>query len=131
MDIVKQERRRSPRTVSSLPLKISKSGLDVITETRNISCSGVYCRTNKPLPMMSKVDITLLLPLCFGHKVNTKKIRCNGVIVRTEPIIVQELDSACQNIAIFFTDLSKKDKNSITQYVLQAGNQRNSRHSSS
>ncbi len=116
---VKTERREHPRTERTLPLKISKKGLDAITETRNISCSGAYCRVNKPIPLMSKVGITLLLPIHSGSKVSTEKIRCNGVVVRAEPVIVKEADTPCQNIAVFFTELARKDRNKIAQYVLQ------------
>ncbi|MBN3038486.1 MAG: PilZ domain-containing protein [Candidatus Omnitrophica bacterium] len=114
------ERRKHPRTASILPLKISKRDLDVITETRNISCSGVYCRVTQPIPLMSKIDLTLLLPICSSKKVLTKKIKCSGVVVRSEPVIVKEADTACQNVAIFFTDLTKRDKDTIAQYVIQS-----------
>ena len=121
MKNLRTERRKHPRRETVLSLKISKRGLDVITETRNISCSGVYCRVNKPLPIMAKISVTLLLPIQNRrNRVNTKKIRCNGVVVRSEPAIVKEADTAYQNVAIFFTDLSKKNKDKITQYVLQS-----------
>lgn len=115
-----EERRRHPRFESALPLKISKKGLDVITETRNISCSGVYCRVNKPLPLMSKIGLTLLLPIQNGNKVCTEKIKCNGVVVRSEPLIVKDSDTACQNVAIFFTEIHRKDKTKIAQYVIHS-----------
>ena len=121
MKNLRTERRKHPRRETVLSLKISKRGLDVITETRNISCSGVYCRVNKPLPIMAKIGVTLLLPIQNRrNRVNTEKLRCNGVVVRSEPAIVKEADTAYQNVAIFFTDLSKKDKDRITQYVLQS-----------
>ena len=120
MNDLKPERRRHPRTEGILPLKISKKGLDAITETRNISCSGVYCRVNKAVPLMSKIGVTLLLPMHFGKRVSTKKINCNGVVVRSDPAIIEEAETAYQNIAIFFTDLSKKDRDSIARYVFQA-----------
>ncbi len=116
----KAERRKHPRTKTILPLKIFKKGLDVITESRNISCSGVYCHVNKPLPLMSKVGITVLLPIQLRTKLRTQSIRCNGVVVRSEPAIIKEADTAYQNIAIFFTDLSKKDKSKVAEYVLQS-----------
>ncbi len=115
----KTERRRHPRLKGVLPLKIFKRGLDVITETKNISCSGVYCRVNKPIAVMSKIGITLLLPIQSNDRVLTKKIKCSGVVVRSEPVIVKEAYTAWQNIAIFFTDLSNKDKNKIAQYIIQ------------
>ena len=121
MKNLRTERRKHPRRETVLSLKISNRGLDVITETRNISCSGVYCRVDKPLPIMAKIGITLLLPIQNRrNRVNTEKIRCNGVVVRSEPAIVKEADTAYQNVAIFFTDLSKKYKDKITQYVLQS-----------
>lgn len=120
MTNLKTERRGHPRTKTALPLKIFNKGLDVITQTRNISCSGIYCRTDKPLPLMSKVGITVLLPIQRKTKVKTEKIKCNGVVVRSEPVIVKEADTAQQNIAIFFTDLSKAEKSKIAEYVLQS-----------
>lgn len=120
MKNVKTERRKHPRSGQILPLKISKKGLDVITETRNVSCSGVYCQVSKPLPLMSKVGITLLLPMHLGNKTSTEKIKCSGVVVRSEPAIVEQAEVAYQKIAVFFTEISKKDKNKITQYVLQS-----------
>lgn len=114
------ERRKHPRSQSALPLKISKRDLDLITETRNVSCSGVYCRVNKPVPLMSKIDLTLLLPIFGGKKVLTRKIKCAGVVVRSEPVILKEADEACQNVAIFFTDLTRKDKDTIADYVIQS-----------
>ena len=120
MGNLRTDRRKHPRTATALPLKISKKGLAVITEIRNISCSGVYCRVNEPLSLMSKVGVTLFLPLNRNSKTSTERIKCNGVVVRSEPTILQEADSAYQNIAIFFTDISRKNKNSIARYVLQS-----------
>ncbi len=68
---------------------------------------------------MSKIGITLLLPIQSNNRVLTKKIKCSGVVVRSEPLIVDEADTVWQNIAIFFTDLSKKDKDKIAQYIIQ------------
>ena len=68
---------------------------------------------------MSKIGITLLLPIQSNKRVLTKKIKCSGVVVRSEPAIVEEADTAWQNVAIFFTDLSNKDKNKIAQYIIQ------------
>ena len=120
MNNSKIERRQHPRTKTTLPLKIFKKGLDVITETGNISCSGIYCQTNKPFPLMSKVGITVLLPIQRKNRFKTERVRCNGVVVRSEPAIIKEADTAQQNIAIFFTDLSKTDKSKVAEYVLQS-----------
>ena len=69
---------------------------------------------------MSKIGLTLLLPIQSGRKVLTEKISCSGVVVRSEPEIVQDADTAYQNIAIFFTDLSKNSRSKIARYVCQS-----------
>lgn len=112
------ERRKYPRVEKSLPLKISREDLDIITETKNISCSGAYCQIDKYLPLMSKVEIVLLLPIeSHNKKIITKKIKCIGVVVRSEPVILKGVDSAYHNVAIFFTELNKADRNTIAQYI--------------
>ena len=117
-----QEKRKFPRIKKNLPLKISRENLDVITETRNISCSGVYCQVATPVPLMSKIKVTILLPLENQGKVKTHKIECRGIIVRSEP--VRDLDGAQKdsrhNIAVFFTDLTRLQRSKIAQYVIQS-----------
>lgn len=120
MNKMDTERRRHPRTDSKLPLKISKKGVDVITETRNISCSGVHCRIKQQLPLMSRIGVILLIPMRKRGKMATEKVKCSGVVVRSEPIILEKADIPCQDIAIFFTDISVKDKNRIGMYVQQS-----------
>jgi hypothetical protein len=117
-----KEKREYPRIKKNLPLKISREDEDIITETRNISCSGVYCRISAPVPMMSKIKMTLLLPLENQGKVKTHKIECRGIVVRSEP--VRDLDGrrndSRHNIAVFFTDLTKPQRTKIAQYVIQS-----------
>ncbi|MFH1202300.1 MAG: PilZ domain-containing protein [Candidatus Omnitrophota bacterium] len=112
-----KEKRRHPRIEKNVPLKIKDEQFDIITETKNISCSGAYCQVNKFLPAMTKVRVTLLLPLLsVNNKIITKKIRCKGIVVRSEPdkpVLVNEKYS----IAIFFNDISAKDMANIAEYV--------------
>ena len=56
-----QERREHPRIDNNIPVKISREDGDIVTETANISRSGAYCNVNKPIEMMTKVKINLLL----------------------------------------------------------------------
>jgi hypothetical protein len=110
------ERRRGIRAKHHIPLKLADSAFDVITETVDISSSGVYCMVTRSLPLMSKIEVVLLIP---GKDLEspTKKIKCKGVIVRSEPTIVKDSDKAHYNIAIFFTDVSKKDQKLVEEYV--------------
>ena len=108
-----QERRKYPRLDNNIPLKIRSDEFDIVTETKNLSTSGVYCRINKYLEPMTKLKICLLLPLKRHNKAATKKISCLGVIVRTESVPSEE----CFNVAIYFSDIPQKDVNYLNDYI--------------
>lgn len=110
------ERRKHIRAKKNISVKLADTGFDVITETVDISSSGAYCRVTRNLPVMSKIEVILLVPVKENEN-QTKKIRCKGVVVRTEPAILKDTDKAHYNIAVFFTDLSKKDQKMLEDYV--------------
>ncbi len=111
-----QERRKEQRAKRQLPLKIAERGFDVITETVDISPSGTYCRVTRLLPLMSKIEVVILVPTKHNGR-HTKKIKCKGVVVRTEPVILKDAERAHYNVGIFFTDISKKDRELIASHV--------------
>ena len=113
MSRVSQEKRKYPRLDNNVPIKISSDDLDIVTETRNISCAGAYCRVDKYLEPMTKLKVYLLLPFRKSNKVSTKKIACNGVVVRTE----SQPGNNYFNVAIYFSDIQQKDRKSIAEFV--------------
>ncbi|NQT75475.1 MAG: PilZ domain-containing protein [Candidatus Omnitrophica bacterium] len=115
-----EERRKHLRVKKQLPLKIADNAFDIITETTDISSSGIYCRVTRLLPIMSKIEVVLIVPTKANGK-QTRKIKCKGVVVRTEPLILKDADKAHYNTAIFFTDISKKDQKIIESYVGHGG----------
>lgn len=108
------EKRRDPRLVKSVPVKISREDGELITETVNLSRSGAYCRVSHSIEPMTKLKVHLLLPSPSNDTKATKKISCTGVVVRVEPI----LESTDQNIAVFFNDISPKDAEIISDYII-------------
>ena len=107
------ERRRHPRLEKNIPLKLCGDEFDVVTETRNLSCSGAYCRVDKYFEPMTKLKIHLLLPLKKGQKGVTRKVSCQGVVVRVE----SQPGSEYFNIAIYFNEISKRDIKCIAEYI--------------
>ena len=107
------EKRRHPRLESKIPVKISSDHGDILTETRNLSCSGAFCRVAQRLEPMTKLKVYLLLPLRNKDKVITKKISCQGVIVRVQ---AQE-EGNYYDTAIFFSDIAPKDARTISEFV--------------
>ena len=107
------ERRKNPRVDHIIPLRISSDDVEIVTETENLSCSGVYCRSNKFIEPMTKLKIHLLLPFKKNKRTTTKKISCQGIVVRCETVPNAEHF----NIAIFFNDISPKDIQTISDFV--------------
>ncbi len=111
-----QERRRSPRIKRQIPLKIKYDDHDIVGQTRDISCIGAYCTINKYIPPFSIISIILLLPFKTDKKADKLNVRCQGVIIRTQPD--PENDKKF-NIAIYFNRLRLSDKSKLSQYVQQ------------
>lgn len=108
-----QERRKDPRLANNVPVRISQDNGETVTETANISRSGAYCRINQKVEPMTKLKVHLLLPMRKKGRSATKKICCEGVVVRTEP----DTEEGFYNIAIFFNDISQRDAENIADYV--------------
>lgn len=109
------EKRKDPRALGNVPVKISQGAGDIVTETVNISRSGAYCKVDKYIEPMTKLKVNLLLPSAKGSKGTGKKVACEGVVVRVEPITHENAYS----LAIFFNNLSQRDSELISDYVAE------------
>ena len=108
-----QEKRRHLRVEYNVPVKISGDHGDILTETKNLSCSGAFCRITQRLEPMTKLKVHLLLPMRKSDKKTTKKITCLGVVVRTQAAVGQNY----YDTAIFFSDIAPKDSRTINEFV--------------
>jgi len=109
------ERRQHPRVNFNLPIKISDTSVDLVTETKNVSASGAYCVVNKPIDLMTKLEIIILIPLKKNNKKNLKKITCGGVVVRQD--YMKNNGTGKYSIGIYFNDIKETDRKLITSYV--------------
>jgi hypothetical protein len=109
-----EEKRQHERVKGDIAVAVNDTEANIITEAKDISCSGVCCKTNKIVPMMTQVVITLLVPHILKGEKTIKKIKCQGVVVRHERL---KDDPGMYEMAIFFTKLSKQDKNILVDYV--------------
>ena len=107
------ERRKDLRLANNVPLKIFHDDGDIVTQTANISRSGAYCRVEKFIEPMTKLKINLLLPVKKNGKNSSKRITCQGAVVRSEKIFTEN----AYNIAIFFNDITQRDSESIADYI--------------
>lgn len=101
------ERRKSPRVKDNFSVEIAQEKSSLIADTINISASGIYCQSDSPMPLFREIVIKIKLP--------DKKdiIECSGVVVRCEKVSGKER----YNLAIFFEDISSKDKENLSGYL--------------
>jgi len=107
------ERRKHPRLAGNIPVKLCAEEFDIVTETKNLSRTGAYCRVNKYIEPMTKMKIQLLLPFKQNTKTLTKKVSCQGVVVRAEAVPGGENF----NIAIYFNEIKTRDADYISEFV--------------
>ena len=116
MKKVKPERRRSPRVEKRLSLRLAGADVDLTTETKNISAMGVYCRVDRHIPYMSKLRVTLLLPVKQGHQTRTHTIQCDATVVRSESQIIEH-GKEMHFVALFFERIGRSDAKRIGDYL--------------
>ena len=107
------ERRQHPRLLKNIPVKISGADFDIVSETKNLSRTGTYCKVSQYLEPMTKLKIQLLLPFKRSNKVVTKKVSCSGVVVRSESIAGGEN----YNVAIYFNEIRQRDQGLLQDYI--------------
>jgi|TARA_B100000315_G_scaffold242011_1_gene263669 hypothetical protein len=110
-----KERRDSPRVSKQLSIKISSGDFDILTETKNISASGAYFPVSKPLSLMTKLEVVLLIPLKKNKSKVIRKVNCSGIVVRVEPI--KDNGKYPYRVAMYFSSLKEPDKRVLRSYV--------------
>ena len=115
------ERRKAPRIQDEgLSLEVKGGDFDIMTHTLNISASGIYCKVEKEIPLMSRVQLMLMIPDPSKESKQAIGVEVDGVVVRQHPVIIDG-QVRHYDIAIFFDDLSARDKEIISLYISKKG----------
>jgi len=117
----KQENRKYPRVKDEgISLKVKSGDVDIITKSLDISASGVYCKVEKEVPLMSRIKVMLVLPKNSIDKTldseRSFKIDTDGVVVREHPVLIGG-KIAHYDVAIFFDNISAKDRKLLLEYT--------------
>jgi PilZ domain len=94
------ERRKDPRVDAQLPLRFTFAGRTVDTHIVDLSNSGIRFHTPLPLPVMSRMQMTLELP----EGTRPAPITIVGVVVRCAE--VRGRKQRPYDAAIFFEDIT-------------------------
>jgi c-di-GMP-binding flagellar brake protein YcgR len=116
----KRERRATARADARLSMRLKGSRADgdltqVVTESQNISASGVYCLSPHYLAPLSKVNLAIVLPRLPGGRGTKDIINCEGIVVRCEPGTHQTEGE--YRLACMFTDLDPRRRERIEEFV--------------
>ena len=109
-----QERRRAPRVAERVSVALTEEGKAFQAESENLSAAGVYCTLDRFLPPMTKLQLQFELP----DGARRVRVRCEGVVVRVEPIIASA-ERGRYHVAVFFTELAERDRSAISRFVSQ------------
>lgn len=116
---VNNERRKYPRIDDDkISLKLETAHFaSVISQSLNISASGVYCKVDKEVPLLSRVKIILVLPVSNNND-RMYKLETDGVVVREHPVIEQGR-VLHYDVAIFFDNLSTRERETLKKYIVK------------
>ncbi len=112
----KVERRKHPRIVDKdISIELSGDGVDAITQSLDVSASGVYCKVACRIPLMTRVQIVLSLP-AKSTSSSSKIMNLDGVVVREHPV---KKDGAVDHydVALFFNTLLPKERRVLVDYI--------------
>lgn len=118
----KRERRRMSRADAQLSMRVEGGGTDgtllpIVTESRNISGSGVYCLSPHYLAPLSKVALTIVLPAVPGRTPSQRLLKCEGVVVRCQADDKARKDRTYE-LACSFLDLEAAARDRLEEYVV-------------
>jgi c-di-GMP-binding flagellar brake protein YcgR len=121
-DNMPKERRKHRRAVLELPLDVSEptaDGRSFKARTVNLSAGGFYCRVPFHVPLMTKLRVSLVLPLVDENGVEEDHVvSCEGMVVRVVP---DKPDPSVKTyeLACFFSDIDDFDRLMIEQYLAE------------
>jgi c-di-GMP-binding flagellar brake protein YcgR len=116
----RRERRGTVRADARLSMRLEgqRDGgelTQVVTESQNISASGVYCLSPHYLAPLSKVDLAIVLPRLPGGRGTKDILNCEGIVVRCEAGMHRS--ERHFQLACMFADLDAKCRQRLEDFV--------------
>jgi c-di-GMP-binding flagellar brake protein YcgR len=115
----RSERRRAPRADARLSMRVDPSqrdGAQIVTESQNISASGIYCQCGEYFSPASKVALTIVLPKLPGTRTAKELVKVEGIVVRCEPCSGRQAQGKF-DMACMFCELDERLKARLDEFV--------------
>ena len=116
-----RERRASERAEARLSMRVeagaTAGAARIVTESQNISSSGVYCHASHYLAPLSKVQLTIILPRVPGGPANVQELlKCEGIVVRCQQRPTDR-NGTPYELACMFTQLEPGLRRRLEEFV--------------
>lgn len=116
-----RERRESERAEARLTMRIDADALkdvpQIVTQSENISASGVYCFASHSLPLRTHVSLAIVLPALPGQPAGTQVVRTDALVVRSIPNPKAPTRTPYE-LAFMFLSLGHVEKAQLHEFVL-------------
>jgi c-di-GMP-binding flagellar brake protein YcgR len=110
-----EERRRFPRIKDKgISIQIKAEGFKAITQSLDVSASGIYCKITERIPLMTRLEIVLALP--EENKESPTIINVEGIVVREHPVI-KDGRAEHYDVAIYFNSLTPRERDTLVRYI--------------
>lgn len=113
------ERRGSARADARLSMRVEGppegAPAQIVTESQNISSSGVYCMSDHYLAPLSKVALTIVLPRLPGTRASEELLKCEGIVVRCDGPLGR--GEKHYELACMFADLDAGRRDRLDAFV--------------
>ena len=109
------EHRKYPRINERLQFQLKSNYFNIATKTIDLSCIGAYCQVNKLVPLMTILEMVLVLPY-LDKKNEFEYVKCNGLVVRVEKVSSDDSEQNSYNIAIYFSEIEDSEKRKIENF---------------
>jgi len=112
------ERRKFPRIKDKdISIQIKSDDFHAITQSLDVSASGIYCKVKERIPVMTRLEIVLALP----NKENPSSpilMNIEGIVVREHPV-VKDGKVEHYDLAIFFNSIHPREREKLVHYISQ------------
>lgn len=115
-----RERRQEIRVDARLSMRVEGAhdgaSAQIVTESQNVSASGVYCLSSHYLPPLSKVQLTIVLPQIPGTSRAKELVKCEGIVVRCELAPGRRAEPRYQ-LACMFSGIERDLRERLEEFV--------------
>ena len=110
------EKRQHPRIKDRLTLRSSSDTGSSEMATTDLSLGGALVVAGRYFPLMTRVEVTLMLPPEAASDSGPRPVHAQAVVVRVQP--PEEHAGLRQYaLALFFSHMEQRDRNALSRYL--------------